>query len=61
MGDLILRVYYEDPFTRQGDWHDLDIDSNIPLRLDISAVENTEIGGIFGVGSQTFNLPGTRR
>lgn len=55
MGDLILRVYYNNA------WHDLDIDSNIPLRLDISAVENTSIGEIFGVGSQTFNLPGTRR
>ena len=55
MGDLILRVYYNNT------WHDLDIDSNIPLRLDVSAVENTSIGEIYGVGSQTFNLPGTRR
>lgn len=55
MGDLILRVYYNNA------WYDLDIDSNIPLRLDVSAVENTSIGEIFGVGSQTFNLPGTRR
>ena len=55
MGDLILRVNYN------SQWQDLDVDSNIPLRLDISAVENTDIGGIFGVGSQTFNLPGTRR
>lgn len=55
MGDLILRVYWNNA------WYDLDIDSNIPLRLDISAVENTSIGEIFGVGSQTFNLPGTRR
>ena len=54
MGDLILRVNYS------GSWHDLDVDSNIPLRLDISAIENTQIGSIFGVGSQTFNLPGTR-
>jgi hypothetical protein len=55
MGDLILRVYYNN------EWYDLDIDSNIPLRLDVSAVENTSIGEIYGVGSQTFNLPGTRR
>jgi len=55
MNDLILRVFYD------GVWNDLDIDSNIPLRLNISTVENTDIGQIFGVGSQTFVLPGTRR
>jgi len=55
MTDLILRVYYD------GQWQDLDVDSNIPLRLDISAVENTDIGAIYGVGSQQFQLPGTRR
>ena len=54
MADLVLRAYYN------GQWNDLDIDSNIPLRLDVSAVENTSIGSIYGVGSQTFNLPGTR-
>ena len=54
MNDLILRVYYNNA------WNDLDIDSNIPLRLNISAVENTDIGQIYGVGSQTFVLPGTR-
>ena len=54
MNDLILRVFYDNA------WNDLDIDSNIPLRLNISTVENTDIGQIFGVGSQTFVLPGTR-
>jgi hypothetical protein len=54
MADLILRVVYD------GSTYDLDIDRNIPLRLDISAVENQEIGEIFGVGSQTFDLPGTK-
>ena len=54
MNDLILRVFYDNA------WNDLDIDSNIPLRLNISAVENTDIGQIYGVGSQTFVLPGTR-
>jgi hypothetical protein len=53
--DLILRVKYEN------EWYDLDVDGNIPLRLDISMVENTDIGDLFGVGSQKFNLPGTRR
>ena len=55
MADLVLRVKYD------GVYHDLDVDSNIPLRLDISAVENSDIGEIYGAGSQTFNLPGTRR
>ena len=54
MNDLILRVFYDNA------WNDLDIDSNIPLRLNVSTVENTDIGQIFGVGSQAFNLPGTR-
>jgi len=52
--DLILRVQYN------GSTHDLPVDSDVPLRLDVSAVENGEIGTFFGVGSQTFNLPGTR-
>ena len=54
MTDLIIRVVYE------GNTYDLDIDSNIPLRLDVSAVQNERIGSFFGIGSQTFNLPGTR-
>lgn len=52
--DIIVRVVWE------GKTYDLDIDSNIPLRLDISAVENGDIGKFFGVGSQKFNLPGTK-
>lgn len=52
--DLILRVQY------QGSTHDLPVDSEVPLRIDMSAVENGEIGTFFGIGSQTFNLPGTR-
>ena len=52
--DIIVRVIYE------GVTYDLDIDGNIPLRLDVSAVENGDIGSFFGVGSQTFDLPGTK-
>ena len=55
MADLVLRVKYN------GVYQDLDINSEIPLRLDISAVENSDIGEIYGVGSQSFKLPGTRR
>ena len=40
--------------------YDLEIDNNIPLRLDISAVQNTDIGKSYGIGSQTFVLPGTK-
>lgn len=52
--DLILRVQY------QGLTYDLPVDNEVPLRLDMSAVENGEIGSFFGIGSQKFNLPGTR-
>ena len=55
MRDLVLRITYENVVT------DLDIDSNIPLRLDISAFDNSRIGVLFGVGSQTFDLPGTKK
>ena len=53
--DLILRV------TNNGVTTDLDIDSNIPLRLDMSAVENQEIGQVYGIASQNFSLPGTKK
>ena len=32
---------------------------NETIRLDISAIESTEIGDVFGVSSQNFTLPGT--
>ena len=53
--DIILRVQYN------GTIYDLDINTNIPLRIDMSAVENQQIGGVFGIGSQQFNLPGTKK
>ncbi len=54
MADIILRVVYD------GSTYDLDIQGDVPLRLDVSAVENDRIGSFFGVGSQTFDLPGTK-
>ena len=51
---VIIRVDFE------GVTYDLDIQEDIPLRLDVSAIENTDIGETFGVGSQTFDLPGTK-
>ena len=53
INDLILRVTYDGVVT------DLDVDGAVPLRLDISQVDNQEIGEVFGVSSQNFNLPGT--
>lgn len=52
--NLIIRVVFEDQT------YDLDIDNDIPLRLDVSAIENTRIGKFYGVGSQAFDLPGTK-
>ena len=55
MRDLVLRVINNNVVT------DLDINAEIPLRLDISTFDNSRIGVLFGVGSQTFNLPGTKK
>ena len=39
---------------------DLDIfEADSPIILDISAIENGEIGEVYGISSQTFSLPGT--
>ena len=53
INDLILRV------TNNGVITDLDVDGNVPLRLDVSQVVNQEIGKVYGIASQNFNLPGT--
>ena len=44
MNDVILRVVYD------GVTYDLDIDQKIPLRVDISKVDNARIGALYGVG-----------
>jgi len=51
---IILRVI-KDSLT-----YDLQVDSNVPLRLDMSTLESQEIGKLFSVGSQTFNIAGTK-
>ena len=51
MNSLILRVKYD------GVTYDLDTPSDISFRVDLSAVENTSIGAVFGVASQQFDLP----
>lgn len=53
--NLIIRVIYE------GVTYDLETLEEFPLRLDISAIENQELGSFFGIGSQTFELPGTKK
>ena len=53
--DLILRVLYNSTT------YDLDVNTDIPLRIDLSAVENQSLGNVFGIGSQQFNLPGTKK
>jgi len=55
MRDLVLRVINNNVVT------DLDVNAEIPLRLDISTFDNSRIGVLFGVGSQTFDLPGTKK
>ncbi len=55
INDLILRVTYNGVIT------DLDVDGDVPLRLDISQVDNQDIGEVYGVSSQNFNLPGTNK
>tara|TARA_R110000868_G_scaffold24039_8_gene95595 strand:+ start:1001 stop:4954 length:3954 start_codon:yes stop_codon:yes gene_type:complete len=55
MNGLIVRVLFE------GKTYDLDVADNIPLRIDMSTIENTSIGKFYGIGSQTFTLPGTKR
>lgn len=52
--DLIIRV------VKNNQVSDLIVDRDIPLRLDISTVESQELGKFFGIGSQTFNIPGTK-
>ena len=55
INDLILRTTYDGVVT------DLDVTAEVPMRIDMSTVESQEFGKLFGVGSQTFNLPGTKK
>ena len=51
----IIRVEY------QGVKYDLDVLEQTPIRVDISAIENSSIGEVFGAASQSFTLPGSRK
>ena len=52
--NLVLRVTYE------GTRYDLDTFEDIPFRVDVSAIQNNEIGNVFGVASQNIDLPGSK-
>ena len=54
MNNLVLRCTYD------GVRYDLDTLTDISFRVDLSAVENTSIGSVFGVASQQFDLPSSK-
>ena len=54
MNGLVLRCTYD------GVTYDLDTLTDIDFRVDLSAVENTQIGSVFGVASQQFDLPSSK-
>lgn len=51
----IIRCEYENVI------YDLDVLESTPIRLDISAIENNDIGEIYGAASQAFTLPGSKK
>jgi len=55
INELILRVEVDNTI------YDLTVDSQVPLRVQMSAVESQELGKFFGIGSQTFSIPGTKQ
>jgi hypothetical protein len=47
--------------TYNGVKYDLDVLEDTPIRVDISAIENGDIGEVFGATSQQFTLPGSKK
>ena len=45
--------------THEGTTYDLFPSEQIPIRLNISTIENNTIGDVFGSLSQGFRIPGT--
>jgi len=41
--------------------YDLDVLEDTPIRVDVSAIENGDIGEVFGATSQGFTLPGSKK
>lgn len=65
MNQFILRVY--NPKTKKftGDvpgYYDLDVDQDsAEVKATLSTVENQNLGRVFGLGTQDFTLPGTKK
>jgi len=51
LNNIILRV------TSGSSNYDLEVESEVPIRVDVSAVEAQTIGEVFSAGTQTFNVP----
>ena len=51
---LILRCTFE------GVRYDLDTFEDLPFRVDVSAIQNNQIGSVFGIASQAITLPGSQ-
>lgn len=54
MNNLILRCQFD------GQTFDLDTFEDIPFRVDVSAIQQNQIGNVFGIASQTISLPGSK-
>ena len=57
-GSGIVMIRYQETPTYK--IYDLDTPSDIDFRIDVSAIENTEIGSVFGIASQAFELPSSK-
>ena len=55
-GFLMVRYIFQPEDIR----YDLDTFEDIPFRLDVSAIQNNQIGSNFGIASQNISLPGSK-
>ena len=51
LNNIILRV------TSGSSNYDIEVESEVPIRVDVSAVEAQTIGEVFSAGTQTFTVP----
>ena len=65
MAEIIIRVYNNKVIAKPGavdsTWWDLDVDNNDvqSIKLDISSIDSSDIGTVYGAASQKFSLPNT--
>ena len=63
MSEVSLRVYKK--FSKTDDLADyflLDVDNSLTnFKLDLSVSENQDLGAVYGIGSQAFSLPHTKK